>query len=120
MQDGRQFAAGDLSHALDQALASEPDPAASIVIGLSFRSRDGQVCRTFVDRAGPDVAGLACHEAGGWALPALGPATPAGGGELRQAASDLPPAIQAAVDTRIRGDAFDAQQERAARANGWR
>lgn len=120
LQDGRPFAAGKLSHALDQALASEPDPAASIAIGLSFRSRDGHVCRTFVDRAGPGVAGLACREAAGWSLATVGPARPADGGELRQAASDLPPAIQAAVDARIRGDAFDAQQERAARANGWR
>jgi hypothetical protein len=28
--------------------------------------------------------------------------------------------VQAAVDARIRGDAFDAQQERAARDGGWR
>lgn len=121
MQDGRQFAAGALSHALDRTLASAPDPAAPITIGLSFRSVDGHICRTFVERSGPAMAGLACHEPTGWSLPVL--ATTAhepDGGELRQAGSDLPPAIQAAVDARIRGDAFDAQQERAARDGGWR
>jgi hypothetical protein len=28
--------------------------------------------------------------------------------------------VQAAVDARLRGDAFNAQQERSARATGWR
>ena len=118
--DGRQFAAGALSNALDHALASEPDPHASIAIGLSFRSVDGQLCRTFVQHAKPAMAGLACHEAAGWSLPVLSTADKSGGGELRQAASSLPPEVQAAVDARIRGEAFDAQQERAARDSGWR
>lgn len=120
MQDGRQFAAGALSHALDQTLASAPDPAAPITIGLSFRSVDGHICRTFVERSGPALTGLACHEAAGWSLPALATAAEPKDGQLRQAGSDLPPAIQAAVDARIQGDAFDARQERAARDRGWR
>lgn len=120
MQDGRQFAPGGLSHALDQTLASAPDRAAPITIGLTFRSADGHICRTFVERSGTAMAGLACHEAAGWSLPALATATKPSAGELRQAGSDLPAKIQAAVDARIRGDAFDAQQERAARDSGWR
>ncbi|MDE2308447.1 MAG: hypothetical protein KGJ97_09175 [Xanthomonadaceae bacterium] len=121
VHDGRQFAAGALSVALDRALASEPDPRAPIRIGLTFRGADGRICRTFTDRARPPLAGLACRDgAGGWSLPVLGAAERPAGGELRQAASDLPPAVQAAVDARIRGDAFDAQQERAARDAGWR
>ena len=118
--DGQQFAAGALSHALDQALASEPDPHASIAIGVSFRSADGHICRTFIERTGPAMAGLACHGHTGWSLPVLSPAEKPAGGELQQAASDLPPAVQAAVDARIRGEAFDARQERAARDAGWR
>ncbi len=119
MHDGRQFAAGALSRALDQGLASAPDPHASIAIGLSFRSADGNICRTFVQRTRPAMAGLACHEAAGWSLPVLSKAEKSAGGELRQAASALPPAVQAAVDARIQGEAFDAQQERAARDAGW-
>lgn len=118
-QDGRPYAAGALADALDHALASRPDRTASISIGLTFRAADGHICRSFVDRS-PALAGLACHEAAGWSLPALGTATASGGGELRQAGSDLPPNVQAAIDARLRGDAFDAQQERAARDSGWR
>jgi hypothetical protein len=120
MRDGHQFAAGALSHALDRTLASAPNPAAPITIGLTFRSVDGHICRTFVERSAQALAGLACHEASGWSLPVLAKATGPGAGELRQAGSELPPEVQVAVDARIYGDAFDAQQERAARDRGWR
>ncbi|OOG61124.1 hypothetical protein B0E47_00145 [Rhodanobacter sp. B05] len=119
MQGGQSFAAGTLTHALDEALASEPDAHAPVAIGLSFRSTDGRICRTFVLRAPPARAGLACHENAGWALLVLSAMAPSEGGELRQAASTLPPAVEAAVDARLRGDVFDAQQERAARDAGW-
>ena len=121
MQGGQSFAAGDLTRALDETLASEPDAHAPVAIGLSFRSTDGRICRTFVLRSPPARAGLACHNDAGWSLPVLSAVTPPeGGGELRQAASDLPPEVQAAVDARLRGNVFDAQQERAARDAGWR
>lgn len=121
MQGGQSFAAGALTHALDETLASEPDAHAPVAIGLSFRSTDGRICRTFLLRSPPARAGLACRSDAGWALPVLSAvATPEGGGELRQAASALPPAVQAAVDARLRGNVFDAQQERAARDAGWR
>lgn len=119
VQDGQQFAAGALSHALDQALASEPDPRAAVSIGLTFRRADGHICRTFVAHAKPAMVGLACHEHAGWSLPALSTADESEVGDLRQAASALPSEVQAAVDARLRGDAFNAQQERAARDAGW-
>lgn len=120
MQDGHAFAAGELDRALDRALASEPDARATVAIGLSFRDVDGHVCRTFVLRTRPARAGLACHGEAGWSLPVLGPAAEPQGGELRQAASGLSPEVQAAVDARLRGEVFDARQERAARDAGWR
>lgn len=120
MQGGQAIAAGALEHALDRALASEPDAHAEVAIGLSFRSTDGHVCRTFVLRTRPARAGLACHGGAGWSLPVLGPAAEPERSELRQAASALPPEVQAAVDARLRGDVFDARQERAARDAGWR
>jgi hypothetical protein len=119
-RNGVPYAAGVLGRALDQALASEPDAHAPVAIGLSFRTAEGNICRTFTVRTPPARAGLACHSAAGWTLPVLGHAVPSEGGELRQAASSLPPAVQAAVDARLRGTVFDAQQERAARAAGWR
>jgi hypothetical protein len=120
MRNGQPYAAGVLGRALDQALASEPEAHAPVSIGLSFRAANGQICRTFTVHTPPARAGLACHTAGGWALPVLEPSAPAESGELRQAASSLPPAVQAAVDARLCGEVFDARQERAARAAGWR
>lgn len=119
-QDGRAFAAGELERALDHELASEPDARATVAIGLSFRSVDGHICRSFVLHTRPARAGLACHGETGWSLPVLGPAAQPHGGELRQAASVLSPQVQAAVDARLRGEVFDARQERAARSAGWR
>lgn len=119
VRDGQQFASGALSHALDHALAGAPDAGSSIVIGLTFRGTDGRICRSFVARE-RSMAGLACHDAAGWSLPVLGRAAEPAGGELRQAASAMTPEVEAAIDARIHGEAFDAQQERAARAAGWR
>jgi hypothetical protein len=119
VRDGQQFASGALSQALDHALAGAPDPGSSIAIGLTFRGADGRICRSFVARERP-MAGLACHDAAGWSLPVLARPTAPAGGELRHAASATAPEVQAAIDARIRGEAFDAQQERAARAAGWR
>jgi len=120
MCNGEPYAAGVLGRALDQSLASEPDAHATVAIGLTFRAANGHICRSFTVRTPPARAGLACHAAAGWALPVLVPAAPPEGGELRQAASGLPPAVQAVIDARLRGEVFDAQQERAARAAGWR
>ena len=120
MRNGEPYAAGVLGRALDEALASEPAAHAPVSIGLSFRAADGQVCRTFTVHTPPARTGLACHTARGWVLPVLEPSAPAESGELRQAASSLPPAVQSAVDARLRGEVFDAKQERAARAAGWR
>ncbi|MGB3461354.1 MAG: hypothetical protein WBA33_05230 [Rhodanobacter lindaniclasticus] len=120
MHGGQPFAAGPLEHALNHALASEPDTHAAVAIGLSFRGNDGHICRSFVLHRAPARAGLACHGDGGWSVPVLTAApSPEDGGELRQAASDLPSAVRAAIDARLRGEVFDAKQERAARDAGW-
>lgn len=121
MHDGQSFAAGPLEHALDHALASEPEPDAPVAIGLSFRSHDGHICRSFMLHRAPARAGLACHGDDGWSVPVITAApSPEDGGELRQAASDLPIAVRAAIDARLRGEVFDARQERAARDAGWK
>lgn len=120
MQGGELFARGELARGLDTALASEPAADAALAIGLSFRDGEGRVCRSFVHRTEPALAGLACREGGRWALPVLSRAGAADEGVLRQAASGMPPEVQVAIDARLEGDVFDAEDERAAREAGWR
>lgn len=122
LRDGETFAGGALSRALDDQLASAPEPGAPITVGLTFRAVDGHICRSFVRHAAPARAGLACHAAQGWQVLVVVP-VPVGApaeGDMRQAASALPPAVQQAIDARLQGGVFDASQERAARDAGWR
>ncbi|HSR65744.1 MAG TPA: hypothetical protein VLM17_09125, partial [Xanthomonadaceae bacterium] len=115
-EDGRLVARGELARALDGALASEPRADAAVAIGLSFRAQDGHACRSFSLQG---LAGLACRSGDAWNIAVLAHAA-AGAGDVRQAGSAIPPEVQAAIDARMQGDAFDAAQERAARAGGWR
>ena len=115
-QDSRLMAAGPLADALDHALAA--DRASPVVVGLSFRGQDGRICRSFAHNDG--LQGLACRRDGGWEVELLATGGPLAGGELRKAGSATAPEVQAAIDSRIRGDTFDAAQERAARAAHWR
>jgi hypothetical protein len=65
------------------------------------------------------ASGVACRQDGGWALEALFPGQAApGGGDYRMAASGDPRVMQIVGDM-ISGAAFDAAQERAARARHW-
>jgi len=109
-------ARGVLQAALNTQLAVEDGGA--VRVGLSFRNRDGEYCRTFA-LTQQDVAGLACREQSGWQVAMTSAYTPQGG-DIRQAGSETPPEILAAVDAMIAGDVLDADAERAAREEGWR
>lgn len=111
------LARGELMQALDRQLASEASTGA-VSVGLSFRARDGSFCRSFT-LAEQSLSGLACRQAAGWRVSALGEAT-VERGELRRAGSALPPAVAAEVDARIVGEPLDAAGERKARDTGWR
>ncbi|WP_290593051.1 hypothetical protein [Arenimonas sp. SCN 70-307] len=115
---GQMVARGEFARALEQGLASQP--VGDVAIGLSFRDDQGRWCRSFVRGGEAPLAGLACRSASGdWQLPALGEAS-VSGGDLRQAAADLPPSVLAEVDARLQGEPLDAEAERAARDDGWR
>jgi len=120
LRDGETFAGGALSRALDDQLASAPEPGAPITVGLTFRSTDGHICRSFVRHAAQARAGLPCHAEQGWQVPVVVPMEAPAEGDMRQAASAMPPAVQQAIDARLKGEVFDASQERAARDAGWR
>ena len=120
MQGDALIASGALARGLDSALASAPDAESAVAVGLSFRDADGRVCRSFVHRATPALAGLACRDGARWTLPVVSRPDATAAGEVRPASSAMPPEVQAAIDARLQGEVFDAAQERAARDAGWR
>jgi len=114
---GRALVAqGGLDQALTHQLASDPG---AIRVGLSFRARDGRYCRTFQS---PDdhLAGLACRGDGRWVAETAVAWTAQAQPDYRTAASATPPAVLAAIDAMIAGEALDAGAERAARDRGWK
>lgn len=119
MRGDAMIARGELARGLDDALAGAPSASARVAVGLTFRDASGAVCRTFV-ASSQRLAGLACRNGDGWRLEVVSRVPTADQGGIRQASSGLAPAVQAAVDARMQGDAFDAAQERDARAAGWR
>jgi len=113
---GSLVARGTLAAALDRQLASTQLESDPVWIGLTFETRDGHVCRSFLLRAA-GAAGLACNVDGEWRIPVTseGPA-PTGG--MRQAASP-PPVVLQAIEARISGDPFDPVAEEKSRNASW-
>jgi hypothetical protein len=110
---GALVASGALAAALDTQLASTQGADAAIRIGLSFRDREGRICRSF---EGAALSGIGCRDAGGWTLErTLGGRTT--DAPYRQANAGALAADAAAM---MVGEPFDAAAERAARARGWR
>ena len=121
IDNGKLLASGVLAHALSEQLASTQSADAPVRVVVSFLSRDGTYCRTFVSRDKITVAGLACRDRDVWRLEALAatPPSTSAAGEYRTAASSLPPAIEQSVEGLIVGDPLDAKTEAAARGNSW-
>jgi anti-sigma factor RsiW len=114
-RDGRLIASGEVARALDAQLSGggqSSGKGGAIQVQLTFRDRAGAICRSFT---GAVASGVACRQDGGWALKALFPGQ---GGDYRMAVSG-DPHVQQIVGDMIRGDAFDAAQERAAKARHW-
>ena len=121
-RNGQLLASGALEQALSNQLAGPQTAAPPVQIGVSFRSKGGHYCRTFLLRETTSLGGLACNEAGNWKLEVLahGEAGPANNPEYRPAGSALPPAVIQAVNDNIVGDPLDAQSEAIARDHQWR
>ncbi len=121
--DGTLLARGALAQALNEQLASSPVPGAAVRVGLSFRSRSGNYCRTFALSGSRSLMGLACREQDQWQLLNLMAADGgAGAGTaqgMRMATSPLPPALLQAVNERISGEPLNATAEAKARSSGW-
>ena len=121
-KNGRLVAQATLAEALTNQLAGTQSPATATRIGVSFRSKSGDYCRTFVTREGGGLAGVACHQDDDWSLQALSrvDATSAGAGTYSQAGSSLPAAVLQTVEEQIAGEPLDAAAEAAAQRSGWR
>jgi hypothetical protein len=117
--DGRIIASGQLAQALSDQLSSADNSA--IDIGLTFRSKAGEYCRTFDARVGSDVVGFACRDAEVWRVDMLSTAPHTErGGDYRMASTQLPAPIVQAIAERMQGEALDADQEAIARQRRWR
>lgn len=111
---GAVVAAGKLDAVLGEQLASLQPAGADVLIGLSFRAKDGDVCRTFEASA---MSGIACHADGHWQLRQTHSSDGNARPEYRQERSAE---IAAAAAAMMAGEAFDATTERAARDAGWK
>ena len=112
-RDGILVAAASLDRALDAQLASA-EGNGRVRVGLTFRNREGSICRSFSGVAG---SGLACRDGGDWRVDGLfGSAEQ---GDYRMAAGE-DPRLAALIDEKIVGEPFDASAERAAKEKGWR
>ena len=117
--DGRVIAGGALAQALSEQLSSQD--GTGIDIGLSFRSKSGEYCRTFGTYDSNLVVGFACRDAEAWRIDMLssGPGTKPRG-DYRMASTQLPAPIVQAIADRMRGEALDADEEAIARQRRWR
>jgi hypothetical protein len=119
--DGRLLANGVLAEALSDQLASAQKEDAPVRIGVSFKSKGGEYCRTFTLHDSTTLAGLACRERDDWRVQLLAQAAATGtnGNQYRQAGSDVPPLVTQAVADSIAGEPLDARAENAAREKNW-
>lgn len=115
IEDGRIYAAAALDQALSSELASAPGKS-DVRIGITFRDQSGAICRSFTQ---PAASGLACRDPKGWRVRGLFAAPEGQGGTYRMAAG-MDPNLASLVDLTMDGEPFDAAQEKAAKARGWR
>jgi hypothetical protein len=120
-RNGEVVASGVLATALSGQLASDQTAKSPVQLGVSFRSKAGDYCRTFQLRDASGAAGIACHDTNQWQVLALvhDAAGSAAQPEYRQAASALPPAVLQTVSDTIAGEPLGAAEEERARAQHW-
>ena len=118
---GGLVAGRTLAEALSTQLSADRPAGTVAAVGMSFRSKSGDYCRTF-SLSGTDAgAGLACREGDSWKIKVLAqaPHAAASSSNYRTAGSEEPAAIRAAVEQSIDGQPLDRAGEIAARREGW-
>jgi len=117
---GSVTAEGALARSLSSQLAANQTAKTPVQIGVSFRSRAGDYCRTFSLRDSSGLAGMACRQGEDWRVQVLARGESVTNGAYRQAGSAVPKAVWQAVEDTISGDPLDAQGEAEAKGKGWR
>jgi hypothetical protein len=112
-------ASGELERALANTLAADSTRSATVQIGLSYRSKSGEYCRSFAVTEG-SYAGFACRSVDEWRIRMLVPARASETGDFRTASTALPESVLAAIGDDMHGEALDAEEEARAREQGWK
>ncbi|RVT42003.1 anti-sigma factor [Sphingobium algorifonticola] len=112
-RQGALVAQGDLAKTLDMQLASTQPADAATRIGLTFRDREGHVCRSFES---PALSGIACRAEDIWRLKRTIDGDAREMQAYRQAGSAE---IIEAAQNMMAGAPMDAEAERKARQAGW-
>jgi len=114
---GGLLARGELARALNQQLASEQRGEEPVLIGLTFKAREGNYCRSFVLRSA-QTAGLACRVGSEWQVAATDSSVAPQGG-MQQASSALPTSLLRIIESRMEGTVLDAEAEKRAQQGAW-
>jgi hypothetical protein len=118
---GRMTAGGELATALDKQLSGVQMEGSAVHIGLSYRAKTGEYCRTFVLAETSGVSGIACRQTDAWRVVAVASSDPADASDrYRMASTSVAPLILQAVQDSIDGNALDAADETSARDRGWK
>lgn len=115
---GRLEAGAQLATALSRQPGGEGSNTTAI--GLTFKSKSGEFCRTFSLSDDVSAAGLACRDGGVWRIDALAGTSRRAGSQYRMAGAEMPPAILQAVEDSMAGEAFDAEEEAEAMRGDWK
>jgi len=116
---GRLIASGRLAYALSRELTAEESPEARVRVGISYRSREAQYCRTFVLRGEERLAGAACRAGGVWRVQVLSRMLAEPAGADRRSAAALPDAVRQVVEAQIEGEPLDPHAEANLRRRDW-
>jgi hypothetical protein len=106
------IAGGDLARGLETLRSDQAGP---VQISMTFRAKDGRICRQFA--AGAALEGVACRDNGRWLIEALSSPRASGGGDPAGPRRD--PA-GGAVETLGVAQAIDLPGEAALMRSGWR
>jgi hypothetical protein len=117
---GALVARGQLAQALSNQLAAEQSRNSPVQIGVSFRAKSGDYCRTFALSGAVSPSGFACRHGGEWQVQVLAQEPGAAGDSAyRTASSAMSGTIVKSVEEQIAGEPLDQAGERAARQRSW-